>query len=61
MILRGLKVTAVTPLETNGINIEAATAVTTEDCVIENLQQKGILDARTAGNTWPRGCANWVG
>jgi hypothetical protein len=53
--LRGLNVTgfANTPFcrDTNGILIQAATAVYIEDCVIENLSQKGILDTRTTGLT----------
>jgi hypothetical protein len=35
----------------NGILIQAAGAVFIEDCVIENWQQKGILDQRTTGFT----------
>jgi hypothetical protein len=35
----------------NGIMIQAAAAVYIEDCVIENLPQKGILDQRTSGLT----------
>jgi hypothetical protein len=48
--LRGLNVTNFS-CNTNGILIQAATAVFIEDCVIENSTQKGILDARTTGLT----------
>jgi hypothetical protein len=36
---------------TNGVLIQAATAVYIEDCVIENFTQKGIADVRTTGFT----------
>jgi hypothetical protein len=49
--LRGLNVTGVASCNANGILIQAATAVYIEDCVIENLSQKGILDTRTTGLT----------
>jgi uncharacterized Zn-binding protein involved in type VI secretion len=48
--LRGLNVTGAL-CNTNGILIQAATAVYIEDCVIENWSQKGILDSRTTGLT----------
>jgi hypothetical protein len=47
--LRGLKVTG--GCQINGINIQAATAVYIEDCVIENNPGKGIVDTRTTGLT----------
>jgi hypothetical protein len=47
--LRGLKVTG--GCQINGINIQAATAVYIEDCVIENNSGKGIIDTRTTGLT----------
>jgi hypothetical protein len=51
--LRGLNVAAfgTIPCQTNGILIQAATAVYIEDCVIENFTQKGIFDNRTSGGT----------
>jgi hypothetical protein len=50
--LRGLHVTSsVSCGSTSGILIQAATAVTIEDCVIENFGLKGILDQRTTGLT----------
>jgi hypothetical protein len=51
--LRGLKVFGVAGGcgTTNGILIQAATAVYIEDCLIENNLQKGILDNRTTGLT----------
>jgi hypothetical protein len=52
--LRGLIVSgtpAIQGCETNGIFIQAATAVYVEDCVIEGFPQKGILDTRTTGLT----------
>jgi hypothetical protein len=49
--LRGLNVTGLANCNSNGILIQAATAVYIEDCVIENFPQKGIFDARTTGLT----------
>jgi hypothetical protein len=50
--LRGLHSTGfIGGCGTNGILIQAATAVYIEDCVIENFTQKGILDTRTTGLT----------
>jgi hypothetical protein len=52
--LRGLNVTGFASSgcgNLNGILIQAATAVKIEDCVVENFEQKGILDARITGNT----------
>jgi hypothetical protein len=52
--LRGLNVTGVVfggCNDTNGILIQAATAVYIEDCVVESFPQKGILDTRTTGLT----------
>jgi hypothetical protein len=55
--LRGLNVTSFSGppssgcAETNGILIQAATAVYIEDSVIENSPQKGIADVRTTGLT----------
>jgi hypothetical protein len=51
--LRGLNVSGVIgpPCTTNGILIEAATAVFIEDCVIESFPQPGILDQRSTGLT----------
>jgi hypothetical protein len=50
--LRGLNVTGFgNGCSTNGILIQAGTAVYIEDCVIENSQQRGILDVRTTGGT----------
>jgi hypothetical protein len=46
--LRGLYVTGIC---TDGIVIQAATAVYIEDCVIENFPQRGIFDVRTTGLT----------
>jgi hypothetical protein len=34
-----------------GIDIQAATSVSIEDCVISNVKQQGILDHRTGGQT----------
>jgi hypothetical protein len=48
--LRGLNVTGF-DCDTNGILIQAATAVYIEDCVIQGWPQKGILDQRTTGLT----------
>jgi hypothetical protein len=52
--LRGLNVTGFPYpgcTNTNGILIQAATAVYIDDCVIQNFSQKGILDTRTTGLT----------
>jgi hypothetical protein len=49
--VRGLTITGFNLCEFNGIEIQDATAVYIEDCVIENWPQKGILDARTTGLT----------
>jgi hypothetical protein len=53
--LRGLAVSGFTDTffcsSLNGIVIQAATAVYIEDCLIENFRQRGILDARTSGQT----------
>jgi uncharacterized Zn-binding protein involved in type VI secretion len=48
--LRGLNVTGFL-CNTNGIVIQAATAVYIEDCVIENWPHQGIVDNRTTGGT----------
>jgi hypothetical protein len=52
--LRGLNVTGFSNFfcnNSNGILIQAATAVYIEDCVVENFPQRGILDTRTTGLT----------
>jgi hypothetical protein len=51
--LRGLDVSGFVSAcsETNGIVIQAASAVYIEDCVIGNFTQKGIVDQRTTGLT----------
>jgi hypothetical protein len=53
--LRGLRVTGPSLTGScpgfSGIVITAATAVSIEDCVIENFLQKGIFDQRTSGGT----------
>jgi hypothetical protein len=49
--LRGLSVTGNIACGSNGIVIQAATAVHIEDCVIEDFAQKGIVDNRTTGST----------
>jgi hypothetical protein len=49
--LRGLSVTNPAACTSNGILIQAATAVYIEDCVIEKFGQTGILDIRTTGLT----------
>jgi Right handed beta helix region len=49
--LRGLNVSGFNACETNGILIQAATAVYIEDCVIEKWPQQGILDMRASGTT----------
>jgi hypothetical protein len=49
--IRGLNLRGLAGCSTNGILIQAATAVYIEDCVIENFPQKGILDTRTTGTT----------
>lgn len=58
MRLRGLDVdggrvtpTASTHLLDRGIDIQAATAVYIEDCIISNTNQQGIYDHRTGGQT----------
>jgi hypothetical protein len=48
---RGLNLIGSIACSTNGILIQAATAVYIEDCVIENFPQRGILDSRTTGLT----------
>ena len=54
--LRGLSIDAFltgapNPLGDRGIDIQAATAVYIEDCVISNMRQQGIFDHRTGGQT----------
>jgi uncharacterized Zn-binding protein involved in type VI secretion len=49
--LRGLNVTAFVGCTPNGINIQAATEVYIEDCVVQYWLQRGILDVRTTGLT----------
>jgi hypothetical protein len=51
--LRGLDVSGYyySGCMTNGIVIQAAIAVSIEDCVIEAFPQKGIIDQRTSGQT----------
>jgi hypothetical protein len=53
VILRGLDLNGYfdSPCTTNGILIQAAIAVSIEDCVIEFFPQKGILDQRASGQT----------
>jgi hypothetical protein len=50
--LRGLDVRGlIGSCETDGILIQAATAVYIEDCIVESSAQKGIVDTRTTGLT----------
>jgi hypothetical protein len=49
--LRGLNDAGLSGCDSNGIIIQAATAVYIEDCVIWNFAQKGIIDQRTTGGT----------
>jgi hypothetical protein len=49
--LRGLHIAGSDPCQNNGIEIQAATGVFIEDCVIEYWVNNGILDKRTTGQT----------
>jgi hypothetical protein len=49
--LRGLHIAGIDPCQKHGIDIQAATEVFIEDCVIEFWQDNGILDRRTTRQT----------